>query len=120
VSGLLPARIKDGAVLCGSTCSAVIGRVTPSHLILARGLVEVRDPQGNPHQPPCYAQPRSLSKRVGAAVASGREISPFRARAAHGMGHWLGDRALSLADIEEVWIKCPKCPTKSVFRPPRN
>jgi hypothetical protein len=123
VSGLFPARMaRDGVtVLCGSlTCSADLGRVTPSHLILARGLVELRDPQGQPHKPPCYAQPRSLRKLVGEAAASGRAISPFRARAAHAMGHWLGDRALFLADLEEVWIKCPKCRTKSVFRPTRD
>jgi hypothetical protein len=120
VTGLLEARIKDGAVLCGSTCSEVLGRVTPSHFIHALGLVELRDSQGQPYKPPCYAQPRSLRERVDEAADTGREISPFRARAAHAMGHWLGNRALLLADIEEVWIKCPKCRTKSVFRPPRK
>jgi hypothetical protein len=123
VSGLFPARMaKDGVtVLCGSlTCSEVLGRVTPSHFILALGLVELRNSQGKPRKPPCYAQPRSMVARVGEAAASGRAISPFRARAAHAMGHWLGDRALFLADLEEVWIKCPKCRTKSVFRPTRD
>jgi hypothetical protein len=120
VTGLLPARLaKDGVtVLCGSpSCSCVLGRVLPEHLILSLGLVELRDSQGKPYRPPCYAQPRSLRERVGAAARTGRRISPFRARAAHAMGHWFGDRALWLATLDEVWIKCPKCPTKSVFSP---
>ena len=119
MTGLLPARMgKDGAaVLCGQpTCPCEIGRVMGAHLVVARSLVELRDPQGKPYDPPCYAQPRSVVKRVRHAMIAGTRPT-LRPRVRAATPAWTRDRLVFLPQHPEVWVKCPRCGNQSTVRP---
>jgi hypothetical protein len=123
VSGLLTAQVKDGVVGCGGSCPGVLGRLLPHHLLLAVGLVELHDEQGKPYDPPCYAQARSVRRRVGAAAVTGKSLPPLRSRSRYGdqppgqrdqtLPYW-GNRVVT-AD-HDIWVECPRCRARNVVR----
>lgn len=97
----LPAKQKGDLVLCGEpTCPAVLGKMRGTFLTLTLGLVEVRDAQGKPTEPPVYAEPVDVRRRRSTAAHTKKRISLFRRNLSN-------ERFADLARME-VWVKCPR------------
>jgi hypothetical protein len=106
---LLPAKRNGDLVLCGElTCPAVLGKVTGSYFVPTLGLVELRDPQGKAHEPPCYAQTVDVRRRVSTAGHTGRRISLFRRNLSAGANPEVTGATFAVLSRGDVWVKCPR------------